>query len=97
MNRATRAATDDTQPTARRDTASTPDALALLEADHRAVEKLFDAFGKSRGDERDTLEAKAALTQRACEELTMHTIIEEERVVSGRATGAARRRQARCR
>lgn len=51
------------------------DALALLEADHRAVEKLFDAFKKA-GD--DDLEAKAALAQRACEELTMHTILEEE-------------------
>lgn len=51
------------------------DALALLEADHRAVEKLFEAFKKA-GD--DDLEAKAALAQRACEELTMHAIIEEE-------------------
>ncbi|NUY05303.1 hemerythrin domain-containing protein [Paraburkholderia youngii] len=77
-DRATQSASNDTKPTAARETASAPDALALLEADHRAVEKLFDAFGKSRGDERDTLEAKAALAQRACEELTMHTIIEEE-------------------
>ncbi|WP_345816558.1 hemerythrin domain-containing protein [Paraburkholderia sp. PREW-6R] len=53
----------------------TQDALALLEADHRAVEKLFDAF-KRAGD--DDLEAKAALVQRACEQLTMHAIIEEE-------------------
>jgi len=51
------------------------DALALLEADHRAVEKLFEAF-KRAGD--DDLEAKATLAQRACEELTIHTIIEEE-------------------
>ncbi|MCC8395486.1 hemerythrin domain-containing protein [Paraburkholderia sp. MMS20-SJTR3] len=64
--------------TASRDGAATSDALALLEADHRAVEKLFDAFTKERGDERATLEAKAALAQRACEELTMHAIIEEE-------------------
>ncbi|NVI04605.1 hemerythrin domain-containing protein [Paraburkholderia youngii] len=77
-HRATQYASNDTKPTAARETANAPDALALLEADHRAVEKLFDAFGKSRGDERDTLEAKAALAQRACEELTMHTIIEEE-------------------
>lgn len=54
---------------------STHDALALLEADHRAVEKLFDAFEKA-GD--DDLDAKAALAQRACEELSMHTILEEE-------------------
>jgi hemerythrin superfamily protein len=55
--------------------AAAGDALTLLEADHRAVEKLFDAFKKA-GD--DDLEAKAALAQRACEELTVHAIIEEE-------------------
>ncbi|HEY2024714.1 hemerythrin domain-containing protein [Paraburkholderia sp.] len=59
-------------------TSDSPDALELLEADHRSVEKLFDAFGKERDSEQDTLEAKAALAQRACEELTVHTIIEEE-------------------
>ncbi|VVD31883.1 hemerythrin domain-containing protein [Paraburkholderia dioscoreae] len=52
----------------------TIDALAFLEADHRAVEKLFAAFKKADDD----LEAKAALAQRACEELTIHTILEEE-------------------
>jgi hemerythrin-like domain-containing protein len=46
----------------------------LLEADHRAVEKLFDAFERAGSD----LEAKAALAQRACEELGVHTMIEEE-------------------
>ncbi|HEX7935207.1 MAG TPA: hemerythrin domain-containing protein [Paraburkholderia sp.] len=51
------------------------DALELLIADHRAVERLFDAFKKTKDDD---LEAKATLAQRACEELTMHTIIEEE-------------------
>ncbi|WP_144146808.1 hemerythrin domain-containing protein [Paraburkholderia sp. BCC1884] len=51
------------------------DALVLLEADHRAVEKLFDAFKKT--DEHD-LDAKATLAQRACEMLAMHTMLEEE-------------------
>lgn len=51
------------------------DALALLEADHRAVEKLFKAFEKAADDD---LEAKAALAQRACEELSIHAMIEEE-------------------
>ncbi|MEX3934079.1 hemerythrin domain-containing protein [Paraburkholderia phymatum] len=51
------------------------DAIELLTSDHRAVEKLFDAFEKT-GD--DDLEAKGALAQRACEELTVHSIIEEE-------------------
>jgi hemerythrin superfamily protein len=52
----------------------TTDALAFLEADHRAVEKLFTAFKKADDD----LEAKAALAQRACEELTIHAMLEEE-------------------
>lgn len=56
-------------------TPNTNDALELLIADHRAVEKLFTAFEKA---EEDDLEAKATLAQRACEELTIHTIIEEE-------------------
>ncbi|CAB3795396.1 hemerythrin domain-containing protein [Paraburkholderia fynbosensis] len=51
------------------------DALAMLEADHRAVEKLFEAFEKAADD---GLEAKAALAQRACEELSIHTMLEEE-------------------
>ncbi|MCC8404472.1 hemerythrin domain-containing protein [Paraburkholderia sp. MMS20-SJTN17] len=79
MNRhATKPASEQTKSAAPRETASTPDALALLIDDHRKVEKLFDAFGQSRGDERDALEAKATLAQRACEELTMHAMIEEE-------------------
>jgi hemerythrin superfamily protein len=55
--------------------ASFPDALAMLEADHRAVEKLFKAFEKTADDD---LEAKAALAQRACEELSIHAMLEEE-------------------
>ena len=51
------------------------DALTLLVADHRAVEKLFKAFERAADDD---LEAKAALAQRACEELSIHTMIEEE-------------------
>jgi hemerythrin superfamily protein len=51
------------------------DALDVLEADHRAVEKLFAAF--ERADAAD-LDAKGTLVRRACEELTIHTIIEEE-------------------
>ncbi|WGS55190.1 hemerythrin domain-containing protein (plasmid) [Paraburkholderia sp. D15] len=51
------------------------DALAFLEAEHRAVEKLFAAFRKSSDHD---LERKAALAQRACEELSIHTILEEE-------------------
>ena len=55
--------------------AGTKDALALLEADHRPVEKLFDAFRKAADDDP---EAKDILAQRACEELSVHTMLEEE-------------------
>jgi hemerythrin superfamily protein len=51
------------------------DALTLLEEEHRAVEKLFDAFERAADDD---LERKATLVQRACELLTMHAIVEEE-------------------
>jgi hemerythrin superfamily protein len=51
------------------------DALTTLEEEHRAVEKLFEAFERA---EEDDLERKATLVQRACELLTMHAIVEEE-------------------
>ena len=59
-------------------TAHTPrpaDALDMLEADHRAIEQLFDAFERAEpGDH----ERKNSLVQRACELLTIHAIVEEE-------------------
>ncbi|SPB12842.1 cation-binding protein [Caballeronia novacaledonica] len=51
------------------------DALDMLEADHRAIEQLFDAFERA---ERDDYERKNTLVQRACELLTIHAIVEEE-------------------
>ena len=57
------------------DVAVESDAIALLKADHRAVERLFDAFEKASDSD---LEAKGTLVRRACEELTVHAIIEEE-------------------
>lgn len=51
------------------------DALALLKSDHRAVEELFAAFEQAADDD---LEAKGTLVRRACEELTVHAMIEEE-------------------
>ncbi|CAN7783547.1 hemerythrin domain-containing protein [Paraburkholderia hospita] len=50
------------------------DAIDFLQAQHRAVEKAFIAL---KADD-DDLEAKAALAQRACEELSIHTMPEEE-------------------
>jgi hemerythrin-like domain-containing protein len=57
-------------------THTTPqDALTLLEEEHRAVEKLFDAFKRAADND---LERKATLVQRACELLSMHAVVEEE-------------------
>jgi Hemerythrin HHE cation binding domain len=49
------------------------DAIALLKADHRKVEQLFDKFEKARD-----LARKQALAQEICAELTIHATIEEE-------------------
>src|SRR5262245_2947151 len=50
-----------------------PDAIALLKADHRKVEGLFEQFEKARSDDR-----RAALAMEICTELTVHAMIEEE-------------------
>lgn len=49
------------------------DAIALLKADHRKVEALFEAFEKARDSGR-----KRELVQEICTELKVHTMIEEE-------------------
>jgi len=49
------------------------DAIALLKADHRAVEELFAQFEKASGDGR-----KQKLAEQICLELSVHTRIEEE-------------------
>jgi hypothetical protein len=49
------------------------DAIALLKADHREVEGLFEKFEKARDGER-----KKALARQICTELTIHAMIEEE-------------------
>lgn len=48
------------------------DAIALLKADHRAVEALFEKFESAKSDR------KQALAEQICNELKIHTIIEEE-------------------
>ena len=50
-----------------------PDAIALLKADHRKVEELFEKFEAAKG-----ASAKERLAKQICTELTVHTIIEEE-------------------
>ena len=49
------------------------DAIALLKADHRKVEELFEKFESARGGER-----KQALVKEICTELSVHAKIEEE-------------------
>jgi hypothetical protein len=49
------------------------DAIALLKADHRKVEGLFEKFESAKGATR-----KQALVQEICTELLVHTTIEEE-------------------
>jgi len=49
------------------------DAIALLKADHRKVEELFEKFESAKGDG-----AKRRIALQICMELTVHTAIEEE-------------------
>ncbi len=51
----------------------TPDAVALLKADHRAVEALFAQFEKATGPGK-----KKTLAEQICLALTVHTKIEED-------------------
>ena len=48
------------------------DAIALLKADHRKVETLFEKFESARAG------SKQAIAEQICNELKIHTIIEEE-------------------
>ena len=61
-----------TETRARRSAAS-KDAIALLKADHRQVEKWFAEFKKARATSR-----KAKLAEQICDALKLHTAIEEE-------------------
>src|SRR5262249_25589987 len=56
-----------------RKSAEPTDAIALLKADHRAVEALFAQYEKARGQAQ-----KATLAEKICLELSVHTTIEEE-------------------
>lgn len=50
-----------------------PDAIALLKADHREVEDLFEQFEATTAKTK-----KAQIAKKICTELVIHTIIEEE-------------------
>jgi len=49
------------------------DAIALLKADHRKVEELFERFEKAKSSAQ-----KKSIAHEICTELKIHTIIEEE-------------------
>ena len=51
--------------------AAKKDAIALLKADHRKVEELFEQYESARSK-------KADIAKKICMELTIHTMIEEE-------------------
>jgi hemerythrin superfamily protein len=53
--------------------AAQADAIALLKADHRKVEDLFEEFESTKG-----VQKKQALAKQICMELTVHSMIEEE-------------------
>ena len=57
----------------RASTSRSKDAVALLKADHREVEKLFSQFEKASGESR-----KQQIAMKICQELKVHTQIEEE-------------------
>ena len=60
-------------------TRSGKDACDLLDADHRAVKKLFKEYEELTGSRaRSAAQKKLDLAQRICQELTIHAQIEEE-------------------
>jgi hemerythrin superfamily protein len=56
--------------------AQSQDAVALLTADHKKVKKLFSDFEDLKEDGSD--EDKAAIVEQICNELKIHTTLEEE-------------------
>lgn len=61
-------------------TTRTPsDACALLDNDHKAVKKMFQAYEElAQSKARDVPKKKMQLAQEICQELKVHTTIEEE-------------------
>lgn len=54
------------------------DACDLLDADHKAVKKMFADYGALTEAGGNTKEKKRALAEKICSELTVHTQVEEE-------------------
>ncbi|MGZ5114417.1 MAG: hemerythrin domain-containing protein, partial [Usitatibacter sp.] len=68
-------ATKTKKPARRRTAATAPDAIALLKADHAKVSAMFEQYDKL-GDKAHA--KKLELARRICNELKVHTQIEEE-------------------
>ena len=52
--------------------AQSQDAIAMLKADHRKVEQLFESYESAKGDRKDRI------AKEICQELIVHSTIEEE-------------------
>ena len=59
-------------------TAKQKDACDLLDADHKAVKKMFNEFEKLTESRGNTRQKKRMLADQICQELTVHAKIEEE-------------------
>jgi len=59
-------------------TAKQKDACDLLDADHKAVKKMFNEFEELTESRGNTREKKRRLAEKICLELTVHAQIEEE-------------------
>lgn len=59
-------------------TAKQKDACDLLDADHKAVKKMFNEFEELTESRGNTREKKRQLAEKICLELTVHAQIEEE-------------------
>ena len=68
-----RAASKATKPEKAAPSVEPIDAITLLKADHRVVDGLFEEFDKARRSD-----TKSRLVAEICNELKIHTIIEEE-------------------
>ncbi len=56
---------------------STPDAIALLTEDHKAVKQMFKDFENLKKSDSDD-DKKAALVEKICKALSIHAQVEEE-------------------